>query len=302
MNQQVINVDGSGNDGGLVFWEPSEMRKDGLDSACDLVGLGNCKPKHSTVAAALEESFSRMLDRAKVKVRGKPLKYFRLSAGVVGFEARQIHPGQEDVDPIPVASVALDGDNLPRIIKHNPALLPQVDAYRDKIEEVLAKNFQNRMEVYPTTMVSTCVSKVISALGGILIKQTGGLFFVPGHSTDKFEAFTQAIGSCQCQKPQIVMVKFPLVPTESSYTSVLTAVQRVANERLKVVEESMAELGGDKKMRSDGLNSRLEECQSVLDLLDSYENILGTSLEDAKEMARKVRSAVNAHAALAWAS
>jgi hypothetical protein len=301
MNQQVINVDGSGNDCSLVFWEPSEMQKAGLDNACDLVGLGACKPKHSTVAAALEESFGRLLDSAKVKVRGKPIRFFRL-AGVVGFEARQIHPGQQDVDPVPVASIALDDDNLPRVIKHNSAILPQVDTHRVKIEEILAKNFENRMTVYPTTMVSTCLSKVISALGGILIKQTGGLFFVPGHSTDKFDAFAKAIDSCQCQKPQIVMVKFPLVPTESSYTSVLTAVQRVANERLKVVEESMSDLGGDKKMRSDGINTRLEECQSVLDLLESYENILGTSLADAKEMALKVRSAVNAHAALAWAS
>jgi hypothetical protein len=301
MSEKIIAVDGSGNTGCQIYWEPDEMTKDSLASALNVIGKSHLIPKSSTVAAALEESFDSLLSSSKIKQRGKPIKYFRLAAEVTGFEARQIHPNSEDVDPIPVASVVVE-DGTVKIAKHNPDLLPQLDNHRAEIERVLQSKFEYRMNFYPTATVSACIAKVISDVGGILIRRTGGLYFVPEKGIPVLEEFASVVDLSQGAKPEIVLCKFPLVPTERSFLTVLKSVKSVAKERLDAVEASLSELGKGRKMRDDGKQSRLDECQEVLEMLELYEEILGVPLDEFKSVAEKVKGAINAHAALEWCS
>jgi len=301
MSERIIAVDGSGKTGCQIYWEPSEMPKDNLDSALNAIGKSHLIPKVSTAAFALEEAFDAFLSRAKIKQRGKPIKYFRLSADVTGFEARQIHPNSEDVDPVPVASVVLE-NGIVKIAKHNADLLPQIDTHRGQIEQVLQSVFDSRMRVYPTATVSACIAKVISEVGGILIRRTGGLYFVPEAGIPIVEEFANIVDLTQASSPEIVLCKFPLVPTERSYMTVLKSVKTVTRERLEAVEAGLASLGKDRKMQDRGKQSRLDECQEVLEMLELYEEILGVPLDEFKGLAEKVKNAVNAHAALEWAA
>ena len=164
-----------------------------------------------------------------------------------------------------------------------------------KVEAAIEGFFQTRLHFFPTETVSACIAKVISSLGGIRIRRTGGLYFVPGKNLEDFEKFCLA-----AKGPEVVAVRFPLVPTENSYASVLRSVKDIAKERMKAVEESLATLG-QSKMRSNGKETRLKECQDVLDLLKDYEEILGVDLAESKDIVAKVEAAVNAHAALEWA-
>ncbi len=295
MSERKINVDGSGKDGAMTFWEPNEMRQVDLVEALDAVGLRHLAPKRSVLAAALQDAVNSFFDRAKIKVRGRPIRLFPLSQDVVGFDARQINPGSEEVDPVFVASVLLDDNGNVRIPKHNSAILPQLDNHRARVEGVIESVFHNRLHFYPTSTVSSCIARVIQRLQGILVRRTGGYYFVPGQHMERFETFAKAINSYG--GPEVVTVRFPLVPTETSYATVLKSVKNVAKERTLAVETSLRELGTNKQ-RGNGKESRLKECQDVLDLLKDYEEILGVELSESKEIVAKVEAAVNAHAAL----
>jgi hypothetical protein len=300
MNKQIA-VDGSGNDGGMLYWEPEEMKISDLQAALKKIEMEGLAPKHSVLGAALQDAFMTFIEKAKIKERGKPIKPFRLSAEVTGFDARQIVPGDENVDPVFVASVLLDANHHVRIPKHNSAILPQLDNHKAQIEAVLQKVFDHRCTYYPTGMVSGCFAKVISALGGILVRRTGGLYFLPGKNLERFSEFAQVINSTS-GGPELVVVKFPVVPTETSYAAVMKAVKGIAKDRMRAVEASIHDLGDDKKQRANGTASRLKECQEVLDLLNDYSEILGVELVESKEIVKKVTQAVNAHAALEWCS
>jgi hypothetical protein len=298
---KIINVDGSGKDGGMIYWEPEEMKIADLAAALKGVNLDGLAPKHSVKAAALQDAFMTFIEKAKIKVRGKPIKTFRLSADVTGFDARQINPGNEDVDPVFVASVVIDANGMVNIPKHNSAILPQLDNHKSQVEAVLQKVFDHRCNYYPTAMVSGCFAKVISTLGGILVRRTGGFYFLPEKGIERFDQFAKHINAIG-GGPELVMVKFPVVPTETSYAAVMKAVKQIAKDRMKAVEASIHDLGDDKKQRANGTATRLKECQEVLDLLNDYSEILGVDLVESKEIVKKVKDAVNAHAALEWCS
>jgi hypothetical protein len=299
MADKTINIDGSGKDGAMTYWEPGEISRTGLVSALDKIGKVSLTPKGSTRGAALQDAFSAFIDRAKIKVRGRPIKFFPLSAEVTGFDARQINPGNEEVDPVFVASIVVDDNDQVQIAKYNPAILPQLDNHKAKVESVLQSVFDNRCNYFPTATVSACVARVIESLGGIRIRRAGGYYFVPRKGLDDFDDFSKEVANQS--GPEIVAVKFPLVPTETSYAAVLKSVKTVAKERLAAIEAGLLELGTDRKMRSNGKESRLKECEDVLSMLKDYEEILGVSLSESKELVAKVETAVHAHAALEWA-
>jgi hypothetical protein len=296
MISKSISVDGSGNDGACVFWDPSEVPVPVLVNALTKVGKASLIPKSSVMASALKDSFTNFIDRTGIKERGRPIKPFPLSAEVTGFDFRQINPGNEDIDPVFVASVVLDTNNHVRIPKHNSALLPILDTKKAAIEAAIQKVFESRCGFYPATFVSTALQNVVRGLGGILVKKTGGMFFVPAKGVESFEELGKELES----HLGMTTIRFPLVPTESSYSCVLKSVKNVVKDRMLAVEKSIHELGSSKKMRSNGKESRIKECQEVLDLIKDYEEILGVEFKESKELVAKVEQAVHAHAALEW--
>lgn len=298
MINKSVEFDGSGNDSAMVFWDPNEVPVPVLVNALTKIGKASLIPKSSVMASALKDAFTTFIDRTGIKERGRPIKPFPLSSEVTGYDFRQINPGNEDIDPVFVASVLLDTNNHVRIPKHNPALLPILDTKKAAIEGAIQKVFETRCGVYPATFVSTALQNVVRGLGGILIKKTGGMFFVPAKGLETFEQLGQELNG----SIDLTTCRFPLVPTESSYACVLKSVKNVAKDRLLAVEKSIHELGSSKKMRSNGKESRLKECQEILDLIKDYEEILGVEFKESKELVAKVEQAVHAHAALEWCS
>ena len=298
MISKSMEVDGSGADSAMVFHDPTEVPVAILNNALTKIGKQHLIPKSSVMASALKDAFTTFIDRAQIKERGRPIKPFPLSAGVTGFDFRQICPGNEDIDPVFVASVVLDTNNHVRIPKHNSALLPILDTKKAAIEAVIQKVFEARCGFYPATFVSTALQNVVRGLGGILVKKTGGIFFVPASGVEVYEQLGKELEGAV----QLTTIRFPLVPTESSYGCVLRSVTQVAKDRLLAVEKGIHELGSSRKMRTNGKESRLKECEEVLQMLKDYESILGVEFNESKAIVAKVQEAVHVHAAMEWAT
>ena len=300
MTHKEIHVDGSGKDGLLTFWEPSEVAIDDLVRALKAIGKDRLLPKASVAKSALKYSLQTFIAKSGLRIRGNTPEVFPLAPEVVGYEARRMNRGTEQNQPEFVISVVSD-NGVVSIPKYDSGILPQLDTKKHKAEAALQTVFDSRSTIFPTEMSSGCIARVIESLGGILVRKTGGNYFVPDHSIEAFEVFAEELDKAEGSKPEIVTYRFPLKANNRSFKSVLKAVKDQACERLAAVEKELSMLGS-KKQRKDGQETRMNEVVEVKALLLQYQEILGVELKEYQDMADKVASAVSIHNALEWCS
>ncbi len=297
MTNSTIQVGNDDGDGLITMWEPSPVKIEDIEAALDSIGKKGLLPKSSVAKSALRYAFKRFIEKSPLHVRGNVPEIFPLAPEVTGFEARRLNRGKDSNDPEFLMSVVVDSNGDVTIPKFDAALIPSLSTKKDKAEDAMSSLYAKRSAYYPTEMTSGTIARVIESLGGILVRQTGGVYFVPPHNVSVFETFCEALDG---SGPEIVNYNFAIQPGKRSFKAVLAAVQRIAREQLLEVEEGLNKLG-DKKQRSDGQKSRLDVCVSVKAMLTEYEGILGVSLKEFQDMADDVKAAVSAHTALDFA-
>ena len=293
---RTVDVDGAGSEGALVLWEPGKVHHTVMKHACNTVGSPGLCPKEVGSGWALKEVFGSLLGGMRRKNSQKSFEVIPLDKKVVGFEALSVTAGVEQCDLKHVLSIVLDAGQV-RLLNPCPVLAPNIAPNQALLEANLQTRYEDRMEWLPTGACSAIINNVVQSLIGIPWRQAGGVYLLPPASIPVFEQFMEEInadsGACQ-----IVTVKFRLAPSESSFPSVLKAVQVYAEARLSEVEAGLVELG-DKEQRQRGKKTRLAVCTEVKAFLDTYEGWLGMSLDDLRNHAQLVEDAVNAHAAVA---
>lgn len=292
MNAKVVQVDGSGEDGVWVWWEPGRVKVQALKDGLTQAGYSNLLPKASTVSSALRETLAGFIDAAKIKVRGSPVSINPLRDDVRGFEAvRQDRGDTENIHDF-VMSVVLDDKDQVRIAKHNPQYVPQAEIVKDQLELKMTEVFQSQLDWYPTAMVSGCISRLLSALGGVLCRRTGGVYFLPEVAAKKFEPLADMLDAAEGEL-SVTITKFALRPGERSYDLVLTSLRQEVSDALVEIEEGLAELGTSKP-RSNGQATRLATLDALNAKVSRYESLLGVAMQDMHDAVEKVKGAVAA--------
>jgi hypothetical protein len=296
MTFQTVSVDGSGQDGAFVWWEPGKMRVKDLKDALDATGHKHLLPKASTVPAALRETLARFIAKAKIKVRGNPVDINPLREDVRGFEAvRQDRGDTENIHDF-VISVVLDDSGQVRIAKHDSQYVPQADIIKDQLEQAMTGMFHELLDWYPTTMVSGCLTRVIEAMGGVLCRKAGGVYFLPEAAANRFEPLAVVADKAEGNL-SVVITKFPLKAGERSYKLVLESIRQEIKEALIEVEEGLRQLGSTKQ-RSNGQATRFATLDALKAKVSQYEALLGVTMNDMHDAVAKVKSAVAAHNAM----
>ena len=296
MTFKTVSVDGSGQDGAFVWWEPGKMRVKELKEALDSTGHSSLLPKTSTVPAALKETLSRFIAQAKIKVRGNPVDINPLREDVRGFEAvKQDRGDTENIHDF-VMSIVLDDSGQVRIAKHNSQYVPQADIIKDQLEQAMTGMFHESLDWYPTAMVSACLTRVIEAMGGVLCRQAGGVYFLPESAANRFEPLAAVADKAEGNL-SVVITKFPLKAGERSYKLVLESIRQEISNALIEVEEGLRQLGSTKQ-RSNGQATRFATLDALKAKVTQYEGLLGVTMKDMHDAVAKVKSAVAAHNAM----
>ena len=293
MSAATVGFDGSGLDGAFAWWEPGQMRVSALRDALDKASLSNLLPRASTVPSALKETLSGFVTAANLKVRGLPIVINPLANEVKGCEAVQRKPGQQVNEFAHIMSIVLDETtDKVHIASHNPTFfsMPNQRAVEDKMTDV----YRNQLDWYPTPMVSSCLARAIEHLGGLLCRKTGGVYYIPETSIDRFETLADYMDASEGDM-SITITKFPLIPGERSYRLVAQSLEREVNEAVAAVEEALRSIG---KQRANGKVSRTEMLAGLLAKVQTYENILGMPMIHVLEAIAKCQEAVDAHAAI----
>ena len=297
MSFRTVEVDGSGQDGMFVWWEPGQILVTELVDALDKARCLHLAPQGSTTPAALKETLAAFIEASKIKVRGSPIDINPLREDIKGFEAVKQDRGDTENFHDFVMSVVLDeAEGKVKIAKHNPTYVPQVEVIKDQIEETMTRVFHQRLDWYPNAMVSSCFARVIEHLGGTLCRKTGGVYFLPEDATDRFVPFADAVDAAD-GKAAITITKFPLRPGERSYELVLKSIRKEISEALIEIEDGLRELGTNKQ-RSNGQATRLAALDAMKAKVTKYEALLGVTMKDLHEAVSKVKEAVAAHSVM----
>ena len=292
MNFKTVKVDGSGQDGMFVWWEPGPMAVTDLASALSGVGCGHLMPKSSTVPAALKETLAGFIQSVGIKERGSPIDINPLREDVRGFEAVKEERGDTENSHEHIISVVLDSNDQVKIAKHNSLVLPQVDIIKAQLEAKMTEVFNQQVNYLPTSMVSGCLSRVVEHLGGVLCRKAGGIYFLPERGAQRFEPLAKAIDDSP-GGVSIVVTRFTLNPSERSYKLVLSSIRKEVSDALLELEEGLAGLG-DSKPRANGQATRMNTLDSLKSKVTQYEDLLGVTMQDMHDAVEKVKAAVAA--------
>jgi hypothetical protein len=291
MSVKTVQVDGSGQDGMFVWWEPGRIKVGDLLGALTAAGYPHLMPKTSTVASALRETLNGFIEAAKIKVRGSPVVINPLREDIKGFEAvRQDRGDTENVHDFVISVVEQNGEV--KIAKHNPQYVPQAEIIKDQLEEKMTEVFQAQLHWIPTSMATSTLARVILAMGGIVCRRAGGIYFLPERSASVFGQLADAVDSAEGEL-SVTTTVFPLNPGERSYRLVLESIRKEVADGLSEIEQVMFGLG-DRKQREDHQASRMNALDGMKAKLTQYESLLGVTMQDMHDAVEKVKAAVAA--------
>lgn len=291
MSINTMAVDGSGQDGMFVWFEPGPIKVADLRQAMTDAGVGHLMPKASTIPAALRETLGAFIESAKIKIRGKPVVLNPLREDVKGVEAvRQERGDTENFHDFVISIVEENGEV--KIAKHNPTHLPQVSLIKDQIEAKMTEVFQAQMNWVPTSMATSAIARAVLGMGGVLCKRSGGIYFLPEGAAGRFLPLADAIDSAEGPL-EVTVTVFPLRPGERSYKLVLNSIRQEVADGLTEIETALAELG-DSKQRANGRENRLAALDQMKAKLTQYEGLLGVTMQDMHAAVEKVKEAVAA--------
>jgi hypothetical protein len=267
------------------------MKVTSLRDALDSVGLGGLAPKASTIPASMKEMLGGFIEAANLKVRGLPIDINPLRSDVKGFEVVQRHPGDTENQHDFMLSVILDESvGRIKIAKFNPRYF-NIGSNQQLIEDKMTAVFFQQLDWYPTPMVSSCISRVVAYLGGVLCRKAGGVYFLPESAMTQFEPLADELEKSQ-GGVELTITKFELRPGERSYRLVAQSLQAEIDEALVAIEEGLKTIG---RQRANGKESRTAALQAMADKIARYERILGVTLTGLRDAVTKVQGAVDAH-------
>jgi len=296
---RVIEVDGTGGDGAMVFWDAGPVKASVLKDALDGAGLGGFYPSTSRQQWAIKEVLSDFCSASNLKLKqhGNPVKISPLRTDVRGVEAVRQTKGESHNQHDFLLSITVNDHGDVRIAEINKDCFSMLVGRYHLVEQAMTNSYRAKMEIMPTTMVSTCINNVLGSMGGTLCKQDGGLWFLPGDQIGFFEALAAEImqGSSQLV---VSSIKFPLKPTESSYRMVLASIRREALAVTKTMNDALADLAGS-ELRNDGISTRLRVLSELKNKVKLYEDLLGVTMTDVHQAVDDSANAVTTHNVLA---
>jgi len=281
-------------DGGVCAWDAGELSVTGLAKALDAIGKTNLFPARSNKSASLQDAMSAFAKKALKPPRGKPIRLFRLGDNVTGFEARQIMPGEKEVDPVPLFSAIADADDKIHIVKHSIPKMNE-DGVVEKSEQWMQGFYESRRAVVHSSTVTNVVNKLMTTLHTTPIRQTGGCYWVPDTSLPDIQKFSELLAN-ENTKFKLNVLRSTVSANETVFKSIAESVKQQMKSRLDAVSESLESL--DKRQNENGKASRTNECYAIMDLAKEYATFLGNELSIYQKMAKDMEERVSISAAM----
>lgn len=233
--------------GAIVLWSTTSTTSlDKLTSGLDGIGLGKFAPSQTSPQAALKAAMTDLY--------AGPRKLIRPDRNGFSVVEETEHPVLGLQHEVVLTA-------LPRM-----GLEVSDPTEQDRI----AQAYTHQLDLVPVASITACLTGIVRHLGGIALRQTGGIYWIPARSTD---VWAQVMAVVQAAGANTLYA----ITTQVDAESVRAVCDAINNEMAAEVAQMQSEL-------ADGLSARAgkrraEQLSSMTDRLRDYEQSLGVTLD-----------------------
>lgn len=285
-------------EGVLLWWDSAEVQRQPLLDSLKGAGFSELMPMFDPVAC-IKRVCNEVVEAVGMKVRGEPIDYRQLRKDVWGAQAVREIKGTEKNEYDFLFSMIAQGNDLETLTvsfaKIDAANAPEV-ASRVSDLETLARNWWIEFKDWiPAKDLTDAMRRLVFRLKGTMLKESGGLYFIPEENIAKFEQVCSGIEQSD---------------TEARFTTGLTDLS--ANPRMfkRVIEGLEAEImdqtqkmqaeidhlsTNSKKMRRNGIERRLKDICDWTEKVEYYEKLMGVAMPKLRDAIGEAKYSIGVH-------
>lgn len=255
--------------GAVTFWNvAAETDLKALQEGLEELGLEDSAPHPRTAFAALKHAANKVWSKGNILVRG-----LDDNAGVTVL--REI-AGDTNNDYEQVAFATVKDDDIDRV----QVCDPQVNEdYRYEMAKILRSQFAIELGQCSANAIGRSLAKVIDKCGGISLRPTGGVYFVPAFSLERFDRVARVYEAAATAGSTLVH-RLDTLKGELTARAVHTEMQSQIEKRCSEIAEELK----SGKLGDRGRENRVAEVKSLVDRTKAYESLLGESLAAVTEL------------------
>lgn len=281
--------------GAVVCWDSHRVARQPVVDAFTSVGFSKLVPKANELVAVTDAA---KCVAGNVGMIGKDqygndlprLKYFTLDRSAVGVGVYQEIRGKKQNEYRFMFSAGLDENtNQPHILHIDPSCpFGRVFTYDSSV--LLRSSYYDAVDFLPASDLTRAVNTLVKKSHGVLLKDNGGTFFLPGDFIARYSQVADAI------EPHGPKLHVWTVDLTSNPKLVETVNDRMQTELVARIDARQAEwdalVAAGGKPRTDGLKSRYEAMVEDARQIEYYEQFFSTKLDELRAALEKQQSAI----------
>ena len=260
MNETKVSLNGA-----VIFFTLSDDSSYGLlEAGFTQIGMSRFIPEKNTAKAALKSSMVKTFGSRRTKIdplEGKPGYAVTRVKGDMENNVRTL-----DYDVEFTAEIPTNSHWFPF---HDPSTGQVIEP--DGADEC-RKRFWEELQLVPSHKVSRALVNIIEGhLGGVRLRETGGIYWIPQDSMDAWDLLSVVVESAGSNS----IYKMVTAIDNDSVRALCDALTRSVESEVASMNNDI--MSGDLGKRA--LDSRREKADELRTKVKSYEKILGMTLD-----------------------
>lgn len=173
-------------------------------------------------------------------------------------------------------------DEVLSFVGDDGTVLDSVANETSMVSEIRAR-FEHHKETVAAADIGTWMVWVCRKLGAVSLRATGGVYFVPRTTVEKFHAVKAAVLGAAAHK----LFEIPALKSADAVSAILEAVQAEVDA---VAEELRGEL--EQGLTQRKARTRTENLAALAEKVASYERLLGSPMRGATDAIKKLAAEV----------
>jgi hypothetical protein len=281
VNNLIAVSDGDDRAGTATWWRlDSIVSTDKLEQAWRDAGLPEDNlPQHTTPTQALKRALQT--HTGKDDATGGKILLRPLGKGNWALVHEQVDSDAQELDYTKKLVAGIDENGTPRF---HPEWHPLVES--------LQQAYDAALETFDHTAMSHWLCKLVVKADSIPLRDGGGIYFIPPTCTGFWRKVADVVKEASFCK----VYTMPVMKTDDAIAAALDGLMEDTQKKLDAISDEVVQ---DMSLR--GLATRRDRCDGLLERLESYEGLLGSSLVSINERVESVRAniaeSIFAHAA-----